>query len=104
MVGGYSSADSTRHLPALDGLRAIAILLVIPHNTYVFADMRGWLTPFAWIANAPWAGASLYAHGCPRSMLVHTVSGAIWGPHCRVSSCSKREISYCGRSLAAVTG
>jgi peptidoglycan/LPS O-acetylase OafA/YrhL len=53
-------SDTPRHIPALDGLRAIAILLVIPHNVYVFETTRGWLAPFAWIANAGWIGVQLF--------------------------------------------
>jgi peptidoglycan/LPS O-acetylase OafA/YrhL len=49
-----------RHIPELDGLRAIAILLVIPHNVYIFETTRGWLAPFAWISNAGWIGVQLF--------------------------------------------
>ena len=54
------AAAGPRHIPALDGLRALAILLVIPHNTYMFGAIRGWLIPFAWIANAGWVGVQLF--------------------------------------------
>lgn len=53
-------SDDARHIPALDGLRAIAILLVIPHNVYLFDTIRGWLVPFAWIAAAGWVGVQLF--------------------------------------------
>ena len=53
-------SQTPRHIPALDGLRAIAILLVIPHNVYIFETTRGWLAPFAWISNAGWIGVQLF--------------------------------------------
>lgn len=49
-----------RHFPALDGLRALAILLVIPHNVYLFDSIHGWLVPFAWISAAGWVGVQLF--------------------------------------------
>jgi peptidoglycan/LPS O-acetylase OafA/YrhL len=55
-----TAAEGSRHIPALDGLRALAILLVIPHNVYLFDTIRGWLVPFAWIANAGWIGVQLF--------------------------------------------
>ena len=54
------AADDARHIPALDGLRALAILLVIPHNVYLFDAIRGWLVPFAWISAAGWVGVQLF--------------------------------------------
>lgn len=54
------TAARAQHIPALDGLRALAILLVIPHNTYLFDDIHGWLIPFAWLANAGWTGVQLF--------------------------------------------
>jgi peptidoglycan/LPS O-acetylase OafA/YrhL len=53
-------SDTTRHIPALDGFRALAILLVIPHNVYLFDTIRGWLVPFAWISSAGWVGVQLF--------------------------------------------
>jgi peptidoglycan/LPS O-acetylase OafA/YrhL len=55
-----TTLTAPRHIPALDGLRALAILLVIPHNTYLFTTIRGWLVPFAWVANAGWVGVQLF--------------------------------------------
>jgi peptidoglycan/LPS O-acetylase OafA/YrhL len=55
-----AATDTPRHLPELDGLRAIAILLVIPHNVFVFESTGGWLAPFAWLANAGWIGVQLF--------------------------------------------
>jgi peptidoglycan/LPS O-acetylase OafA/YrhL len=55
-----AAARGPRHLPALDGLRGLAILLVIPHNTYLFTTIHGWLRPLAWIANAGWIGVQLF--------------------------------------------
>jgi peptidoglycan/LPS O-acetylase OafA/YrhL len=50
-----------RHIPALDGLRALAILLVIPHNL----DMLGapvplFLYPVAALMHAGWIGVQLF--------------------------------------------
>jgi peptidoglycan/LPS O-acetylase OafA/YrhL len=53
-------SEQPRHIPALDGLRALAILLVIPHNVYVFESTRGWLAPFAWISSFGWVGVQLF--------------------------------------------
>ncbi len=50
----------SRHVPALDGLRGIAILMVIPHNADVFSHIHGWLVPFAVMANAGWIGVQLF--------------------------------------------
>lgn len=50
----------SRHVPALDGLRGIAILLVIPHNADVFEGTHGWLVPFATLAHMGWIGVHLF--------------------------------------------
>src|SRR5262245_39580963 len=48
------------HIPALDGLRGIAILLVIPHNADVFSNSAAWLWPAALLAHAGWIGVQLF--------------------------------------------
>jgi peptidoglycan/LPS O-acetylase OafA/YrhL len=48
------------HIPALDGLRGIAILLVIPHNADTFSQSPGWLWPVALLAHAGWIGVQLF--------------------------------------------
>jgi len=55
------STGPSRHIPALDGLRGIAILLVVVHNTPYFpADPSGlsWLTVV--VRNAGWIGVQLF--------------------------------------------
>jgi peptidoglycan/LPS O-acetylase OafA/YrhL len=49
-----------RHVPALDGLRALAILLVIPHNGDNFAHVARALVPLALVAHAGWIGVQLF--------------------------------------------
>lgn len=53
-----SPLPAPRHYPALDGLRGLAILLVIPHNSDVFAP--GTLLLPAWIAHTGWIGVQLF--------------------------------------------
>lgn len=48
------------HLPALDGVRAAAILLVIPHNVDVFNNVGGLLWPVAMFAHVGWIGVQLF--------------------------------------------
>jgi peptidoglycan/LPS O-acetylase OafA/YrhL len=48
------------HIPALDGLRGIAILLVIPHNADIFSESATWLWPIALLAHAGWIGVQLF--------------------------------------------
>jgi len=50
----------SEHIPALDGLRGIAILLVIPHNANIYPDHPGLFLPFALAANAGWIGVQLF--------------------------------------------
>jgi peptidoglycan/LPS O-acetylase OafA/YrhL len=48
------------HIPALDGLRGVAILLVIPHNADLFSNSAPWLWPLALLAHAGWLGVQLF--------------------------------------------
>ena len=48
------------HIGALDGLRGIAILLVIPHNADIFSNSAAWLWPAALLAHAGWIGVQLF--------------------------------------------
>jgi peptidoglycan/LPS O-acetylase OafA/YrhL len=47
-------------IPALDGLRAVAILLVVPHNSDTFTNSSGLLFPIAAIAHLGWIGVQLF--------------------------------------------
>ena len=51
---------NSEHVPALDGLRGIAILLVIPHNANIYTDHPGIFWPLALAANAGWIGVQLF--------------------------------------------
>jgi peptidoglycan/LPS O-acetylase OafA/YrhL len=53
------NSEPTR-TPALDGLRGIAILLVIPHNSDTFATFKDWAFPFAFVAHIGWTGVQLF--------------------------------------------
>ncbi|MEP7311530.1 MAG: acyltransferase [Pseudomonadota bacterium] len=46
--------------PALDGLRGLAILWVIPHNSDVFLAEKNWVWPFAVVAHTGWIGVQLF--------------------------------------------
>jgi peptidoglycan/LPS O-acetylase OafA/YrhL len=47
-------------MPALDGLRGIAILMVIPHNTNMYPTEHHWAWPFALQAHTGWIGVQLF--------------------------------------------
>lgn len=49
-----------RHVTALDGLRGLAILLVIPHNADVFSHASAFMWPAAMLAHAGWIGVQLF--------------------------------------------
>jgi len=49
---------TSRHYPALDGLRAFAILLVIPHNADVFSANHLWAAGM--LAHVGWIGVQLF--------------------------------------------
>jgi len=59
MPGGPDQS-ARAHIPALDGLRGVAILLVIPHNADIFSNSAPWLWPIALIAHAGWIGVQLF--------------------------------------------
>jgi peptidoglycan/LPS O-acetylase OafA/YrhL len=60
-IDASASVNAARaHVPALDGLRGIAILLVIPHNADIFSNSAPWLWPIALIAHAGWIGVQLF--------------------------------------------
>jgi peptidoglycan/LPS O-acetylase OafA/YrhL len=59
MTGAPELRDRA-HVPALDGLRGIAILLVIPHNADTFTQTPAWLWPVAMVAHAGWIGVQLF--------------------------------------------
>jgi len=59
MPGGADTA-ARAHIPALDGLRGVAILLVIPHNADIFSNSAPWLWPMALLAHAGWIGVQLF--------------------------------------------
>jgi peptidoglycan/LPS O-acetylase OafA/YrhL len=52
--------DASRHILELDGLRGLAILWVILHNTNRFTAVGGWVWPFAVLAHAGWLGVQLF--------------------------------------------
>lgn len=51
---------NSEHIPALDGLRGIAILLVFPHNANIYTAHPGFFWPLALEANAGWIGVQLF--------------------------------------------
>jgi peptidoglycan/LPS O-acetylase OafA/YrhL len=53
-------SGAREHIPALDGLRGVAILLVIPHNADLFSNSAPWLWPMALLAHAGWLGVQLF--------------------------------------------
>ena len=53
-------SGQSRYVPELDGLRGIAILLVIPHNVDVYPPNHNWLMPFSALAHAGWIGVQLF--------------------------------------------
>jgi peptidoglycan/LPS O-acetylase OafA/YrhL len=56
-----SSTQVSRHIPALDGVRALAILLVIPHNVDVLqAPFPAFDYPLVALMHAGWTGVQLF--------------------------------------------
>jgi peptidoglycan/LPS O-acetylase OafA/YrhL len=60
MPGSPDGSLAPAHIPALDGLRGVAILLVIPHNADIFSNSAPWLWPMALAAHAGWIGVQLF--------------------------------------------
>jgi peptidoglycan/LPS O-acetylase OafA/YrhL len=55
------AGEAGRHIPALDGIRAIAILLVIPHNVESLGtSYPHYLLPVAVLLHAGWIGVQLF--------------------------------------------
>ena len=54
------AAPIPHYIPALDGLRGLAILLVIPHNAGHFEQVQGWMRYPAAVADAGWIGVQLF--------------------------------------------
>ena len=46
--------------PELDGLRGLAILLVIPHNVHLYHHAQGLFRGSAMLANVGWVGVQLF--------------------------------------------
>ena len=61
LPAAHAAADGgAPHVPALDGLRGLAILLVIPHNVALVEDATGFARLPAAIARAGWVGVELF--------------------------------------------
>jgi peptidoglycan/LPS O-acetylase OafA/YrhL len=60
MVAAVATDPSESYVPALDGLRALAILLVIPHNSQSFGEHPGIFLPLAIVAHLGWIGVQLF--------------------------------------------
>lgn len=56
-----TAAEVSRHIPALDGVRALAILLVVPHNANMLTlPIPAVDYPAALLMNAGWVGVQLF--------------------------------------------
>jgi peptidoglycan/LPS O-acetylase OafA/YrhL len=60
-VDSSPSAAVSRHIPALDGIRALAILLVMPHNIDLLTPpVPLWAYPAIMVTHAGWIGVQLF--------------------------------------------
>jgi peptidoglycan/LPS O-acetylase OafA/YrhL len=60
-LSNASPRIASAHFPALDGLRALAILLVIPHNVSVLsAPLSAFVYPIGILTNVGWVGVQLF--------------------------------------------
>ena len=55
-----STFTSQQHIPALDGLRGVAILVIMVHHFVTMPTARGFDIPFVLAAKAGWAGVDLF--------------------------------------------
>ena len=55
-----STFSSQQHIPALDGLRGVAILVIMVHHFVTMPTARGFDIPFVLAAKAGWAGVDLF--------------------------------------------
>ena len=54
-------ADAEARMPALDGLRGLAIILVLAHNLQLMSAPMGWIARFSEYAlNLGWVGVQLF--------------------------------------------
>jgi peptidoglycan/LPS O-acetylase OafA/YrhL len=61
LMPGNHSAAGTHRIAALDGLRALAILLVVPHNIDMFVGVPSWVEfPAIVYMHAGWIGVQLF--------------------------------------------
>lgn len=64
MVGESYDTSSTftsrEHIPALDGLRGVAVLAIMMHHFVTMPNARGFDIPFVLAAKAGWAGVDLF--------------------------------------------
>lgn len=59
MANKHSKLSHT-HYPLLDGLRGLAILLVMIDHFIMFTPTAFWQRPISWIANTGWIGVDLF--------------------------------------------
>ena len=48
------------HFPPLDGIRGVAILLVMAEHLFFFSPQKNWELPIAWLLRTGWIGVDLF--------------------------------------------